>query len=80
MVKNLNNVLLDFMQGSSIQEKDMSIPQFYGKQKLKLIWKDMVGMIKKMLANSQFKDNLHDDPVIEKSVKNFNASNSCNKF
>ena len=54
------------MQGSSIKEKDMSNPQFDGKQKLKLIWKDLVGMIKKMLADSKFKDNLHYDPVVEK--------------
>ena len=65
-VKNLNNILLEFMQGSSIKEKDMSNPQFDGKQKLKLIWKDLVGMIKKMLADSKFKDNLHYDPVVEK--------------
>jgi hypothetical protein len=65
-VKNLNNILLEFMQGSSIKEKDMLNPQFDGKQKRKLIWKDLVGMIKKMLADSKFKDNLHYDPVVEK--------------
>ena len=65
-VKNLNNILLEFVQGSDVKEKKLGNPQFDGKQDLKLIWKDVLGMVKKTLANPKFKDHLHYEPKIEK--------------
>ena len=35
-------------------------------QQLKLVWKDLVGMIKKTLSKKKFKDNLHYDSKVEK--------------
>lgn len=81
-VKNLNNTLLKFVQGSKIKEKDLTNSKFDGKQVksisiarnfvwadeniselqvMRLVYKDITGIIKKMLRNKDFEGKIHFD-------------------
>ena len=64
--KNLNDKLLNFMQGTGIQEKSMRRGEYDGKQELKLVWKNPLKMIMKMLKNPKFKNNLHYEAKVER--------------
>ena len=47
-------------------EPDLSQPEFDGEQKMKLVYKDILGMLKKTLGDPKFAANLHYDAVVER--------------
>jgi hypothetical protein len=44
----------------------LSKPELDAQQTLKLVYKDLLGMIKKTLQDPKFKDNLHYDAVVDR--------------
>ena len=66
-LKSLNETLLKFTQGTGIHEKSMRISKEYdGSQELKLVWKDVMEVVKSTLKNKKFKDNLHFESCTER--------------
>ena len=49
-------------------EPDLSQPEFDGEQKMKLVYKDILGMLKKTLGDPKFKANLHYNAVVERYI------------
>ena len=57
-IKTLTSDLLKFTQGSEILEKEFGKKEIDKLQKLKMTYKDLMGIIKKILRDDKFKDSL----------------------